>query len=348
MRKRNLLIDAAKGLGILLVVLGHSIQQNIPDFDGNIYFRFIYSFHMPFFMFLSGCVSKYGDHRSITKNILRLVVPFLSWYIIAISISGIKIGQMPALGESFITLFKMPDYGLWFLWVLFLCHVCFYIISIIQKNFGLVISIVFFVLIQFTRINVAGIPFLKTYFVYFIAGYLFLHYKNFFISRHNYFMFISVICFLCAVPYWQRTDNNLLLGLLDRFPPVFSRYIPYPSILFRYATAFAGIGTMLTIVYFLIKIQPLKIALTWIGLFTLDIYVSHQLMLAYGVGNSKTMVVLTCFAFALSGSLLLSLVLKKIPYLKMILYGISDRKIKPNTIKIQNPQYPPEELTSTG
>ena len=58
-RERIYTIDALKGLAILLVVLGHSFQGNIDHFDDNVVFNFIYSFHMPLFMFLAGTVAVY-------------------------------------------------------------------------------------------------------------------------------------------------------------------------------------------------------------------------------------------------------------------------------------------------
>ena len=46
MSNRNLLVDVAKGIGIVLVVLGHS------GIEFGHYL--IYMFHMPLFFFLSG------------------------------------------------------------------------------------------------------------------------------------------------------------------------------------------------------------------------------------------------------------------------------------------------------
>jgi fucose 4-O-acetylase-like acetyltransferase len=48
--KRIAYLDVAKGIGILLVVLGHNyIRISVPDLG-----KFIFSFHMPFFFMLSG------------------------------------------------------------------------------------------------------------------------------------------------------------------------------------------------------------------------------------------------------------------------------------------------------
>lgn len=49
--KRNTTLDVMKGIAILLVVLGHAIQKNVLNFEYNILFSFIYSFHMPMFFF---------------------------------------------------------------------------------------------------------------------------------------------------------------------------------------------------------------------------------------------------------------------------------------------------------
>lgn len=48
---RNVVVDFLKGLGILLVVMGHcDVGPNVS--------KLIYSFHMPLFFFLSGIVYK--------------------------------------------------------------------------------------------------------------------------------------------------------------------------------------------------------------------------------------------------------------------------------------------------
>ncbi len=52
--------DIAKGVAIILVVVGHSIQFHLSEFDDNPVFRAIYSFHMPLFMAVSGAVAALG------------------------------------------------------------------------------------------------------------------------------------------------------------------------------------------------------------------------------------------------------------------------------------------------
>lgn len=66
----SLTIDQAKGLAILLVVLGH-----ISSPAGT----FIFSFHMPLFFFLAGIFIKtsYSSREYLAKGVERLIVPFL-------------------------------------------------------------------------------------------------------------------------------------------------------------------------------------------------------------------------------------------------------------------------------
>ena len=116
-KERNLLIDYLKGFAILLVILGHSIQYNAPDFfDHNILFRIIYSFHMPLFMFVSGFLAFStfkATGNSLMKRFRSLVIPFFVWFIISYFVNGTP----GVFYKVFINLLNNPDSGLWFLWI---------------------------------------------------------------------------------------------------------------------------------------------------------------------------------------------------------------------------------------
>ena len=70
-------IDQLKGIAILLVVLGHVIGYN--NCEDSFLWRFIYSFHMPLFMFISGYVAqmtfrieRFGWNETISFLIKKL------------------------------------------------------------------------------------------------------------------------------------------------------------------------------------------------------------------------------------------------------------------------------------
>ena len=81
-------VDNLRGFLIILVVLGHCIQHLDIDFDHNIVFRYIYSFHMPLFMFISGFVSYKREYHwtSIKRRFIQLVIPFIAWAMVSMSL----------------------------------------------------------------------------------------------------------------------------------------------------------------------------------------------------------------------------------------------------------------------
>lgn len=119
-------IDVAKGVGIILVILGHSMYGDV--FLKNV----IYSFHMPFFFMLSGYFLNF--ERSIKSNIKKsfrmLVIPYLLVSFIQILLYAIfeQSSIIPELQTAVIgggNLFAVEiDYQpvIWFIPVLFLAR----------------------------------------------------------------------------------------------------------------------------------------------------------------------------------------------------------------------------------
>lgn len=97
-RQRDLLPDVLKGFGIILMVLGHCIQsgsglaylENACYFEDKLY-QFIYSFHMPLFMVISGyyawgslqrAQSARERRRMVARRCVCLIVPNIVWKIL--------------------------------------------------------------------------------------------------------------------------------------------------------------------------------------------------------------------------------------------------------------------------
>lgn len=71
-KKRIDYFDIAKGIGIILMILGHMSLQN--EYLKN----FIYSFHMPLFFIISGYFYKKRENKVCIKNILKkLIIPYI-------------------------------------------------------------------------------------------------------------------------------------------------------------------------------------------------------------------------------------------------------------------------------
>jgi fucose 4-O-acetylase-like acetyltransferase len=127
--KRNDYIDFIKGVAILLVLVGHAIQYCYGAeyflqgayFDNPI-FKFIYTFHMPLFMAVSGYLLQQTlSHRTeleVAKRRLRqLGLPILSFGVLAFAIKWAVHPTFDIIGcvkELFSTIVG----NLWFLWAL--------------------------------------------------------------------------------------------------------------------------------------------------------------------------------------------------------------------------------------
>lgn len=141
-KERNTYIDVVKAITIILVVFGHCIQYGSGEaffsseayFDNKV-FIFIYSFHMPLFMLISGYLFAFtvknlfsnDDVKTIiVKKVKQLIIPLLSWSFVSVAI---QIGELTLKGNasqiSVIWLLKqlVSNFvlGPWFLWAVWWC-----------------------------------------------------------------------------------------------------------------------------------------------------------------------------------------------------------------------------------
>lgn len=77
--ERELSVDIAKGIGIALVVFGHTVA--VWGGEHEMLHRFIYSFHMPLFLGVSGIYISAGSDLLpfIKSKLVRFMLPFLFW-----------------------------------------------------------------------------------------------------------------------------------------------------------------------------------------------------------------------------------------------------------------------------
>lgn len=90
--KRDSFYDEVRGFAILLVVLGHSIQSLVPNFQTDPLFLGIYIFHMPLFAFLSGMFfarscERHAPLELLSRRFVQLMVPCLSWGLVNVGVA---------------------------------------------------------------------------------------------------------------------------------------------------------------------------------------------------------------------------------------------------------------------
>lgn len=125
-------VDGARGLGIVLVVIGHAIgglqsaRIVSPDSGYGLAFQLIYSFHMPLFFLLSGLFAERftrgARYDHVGKTMRRLGYPYLFWSLTTIAVimsagSAVNAPIVPGLWP-FIEIAWWPTSQLWFLYAL--------------------------------------------------------------------------------------------------------------------------------------------------------------------------------------------------------------------------------------
>ncbi len=135
-KQRIQFIDLAKGVCIIIVVLGHLV----PAIHEN--FTFVLCFGMPLFFCLSGLFFKdYGGFKNlIVKKINTVFVPFVAWYLIAYGIYYLgrtvtrSTIEAPYHIWDVLTSNDIYNIPIWFILCLFWSNLLFAIIRIFAKT----------------------------------------------------------------------------------------------------------------------------------------------------------------------------------------------------------------------
>lgn len=133
---RDLSLDVAKGVGIILVVIGHAWRGlESAGMIGNPWLfqlidRLIYNFHMPLFFLLSGMTFQAWAMRrpvgeAAISRVTRLLWPLVLWTYLftAARLAAGDAANTQVSGLESLLFFPLPPRDhFWFLWALFLQH----------------------------------------------------------------------------------------------------------------------------------------------------------------------------------------------------------------------------------
>jgi fucose 4-O-acetylase-like acetyltransferase len=147
---RLIWLDFAKGIGIVLVVVGHAIRGLHPDIMGprpnffEVADQLIYSFHMPLFFFISGFL--FGKRRSDSwfafsrSMAIGIVVPYVLWSIIFVGLQNQFSSEVnhPYELSALFRLESTPIGHMWFLHALLIVQVIYFVARQVFGFAGLV------------------------------------------------------------------------------------------------------------------------------------------------------------------------------------------------------------------
>ena len=112
-------MNSAKGLGVILVILGHFLGDSQLSFFNH----FIYSFHVAFFFMLSGFIQSGKKNGAFLEKTKRILLPFLAYTLLSAPLFGVislKKGMPPLqiLMKLFYVKGELFNAPIWFLAVL--------------------------------------------------------------------------------------------------------------------------------------------------------------------------------------------------------------------------------------
>lgn len=339
MNTRIIYIDRLKGFGIFLVVLGHLIQSNVTDGVGNNLFNIIYSFHMPFFFFLSGYVAlkiiKIISLKEIPffiKNkAISLLIPMLSWPFIRKYFFS-KTYDLSIL--NFINMFfqEMLNPGLWFLQMLFLIYVFFSFYYLLSKKFNSGSKI--------------GIDFLLLLFTILILGFVYFFTKNHgiltFLLNYSFFMIgVFISKFNCLKELIVNKFLSSLILLIFLLIVGFYNFKEQDLITMKLLKVIISITAIISFYSVFKKLNIpnwLDLYLCNLGQNSLIIYVTHFsfisllspiILIPNNISVQLLLIILIPISIiVMSFSIVIGNIVSIFPYLNFFFYGVRNKKVE--------------------
>lgn len=275
---RNISIDIAKGIGIILVVLGHTKGPKEL-------INFIYCFHMPLFFFISGYLfnfDKWSNRFSefIKTRINRLIIPYFVmslcffypfWFVL-----GRKFGEGKDLNivpiKDFIGIFygsavdHYMDFNtpLWFLLCLFISEIIFFfILKKFKKSVYRIFSVIVISLMGYYISKYYALPWsfdvAMVVQLFFFTGY-YMKKKN--VVLTSFSGIISLIIFVYIVNQFGRVDTATR---------------GYGSILAYYMGGISGTLFTLWISQLISNVGVLAKKISFFGMQSMSVFMWHNL-----------------------------------------------------------------------
>ncbi|GHC93943.1 membrane protein [Nocardiopsis terrae] len=270
---RDARLDNAKFILIALVVVGHAIQPLTGYGPAGALYYWIYFFHMPAFILISGYLSRSFDASSnrVEKLVLSLGVPYLLFWTAHQSIYTVQRGGLP---DTLSVL--QPTWTLWFLVALFLWRLSVPVWQRLRWPVAIAVAVSVFGATSSLG-EILSMGRVVSFLPFFVLG-LSLRREHFACLDRLWVRLCSVLVMgvtaLLAVPISDRLSRDWLFwraSLTDRdIDPLL------PSIGIR--LAFMGLALVMTIA--MLALTPKR--RTWytsLGSYTLFIYLGHSVFL---------------------------------------------------------------------
>lgn len=303
--KRSQFLDIMKGIGIFLMIFGHAITSA----NGNLYrreasfwydpvYKFIYTFHMPLFIIISGYLFYFSMRRAkediIRKRIVSLVPPLITYNTYTF-IASVLLGVVSISASSVLRQYLT---GFWFIQGILIVTI---IVAIIKNMFNDNLKVYLLLGLGLLVIPNKIIGF-QTYrwsfvIVLFIITYLLAPYIQKVVEEGKYktYVIASGIIFLICLPFYEY-EHYIYTGGYSIIKPLLDVSIGYQLWIniFRFVIGISGSIVVIGIIYVIYKFtKDNKMWNIWayIGKYSLAMYglQEFQFIIMYNIfeGNGQ-------------------------------------------------------------
>jgi fucose 4-O-acetylase-like acetyltransferase len=270
-------VDVAKGIGIILVVYGHTMRglNNASLIDANIFWvsdTLLYSFHMPLFFLLSGLffkksIQKRGSGGIFIEKCKTILYPYMVWSLlqtmIEIVLSRYTNGHQEL--SSIYTCLFIPRAQFWFLFALFFINIINLLLYNHLHNKWLIVSFIIGALYYlFPLINLSVFSRTFQYLIFFNIGILI---SDIFLTGH----------LLRELSKWKFFILSILLFIISQYFYI-TKFLSKP--IFSLIPALIGTLLVILIAWNFCKSRFLSKLFIPIGLCSMEIYLLHILVTA--------------------------------------------------------------------
>ena len=291
---RNDYLDQLKGMLILLVVYGHTIQflvySRSEDFWYDPVFKFIYIFHMPLFMAVSGFVSygsmgRYTAAETVKRRFLQLIVPILCWVVIyssvqaivAVAAARISVERALALLPGVIVAEAVD--GFWFLQCVFYSTVVVAVLRVIGVDRAVAFGVLSVLMLFLPDMYVFDHMFRYT-FPFFCMGYALAKWRNDVLPLQvsPYWVLPGIAVSLISYTIWTKASYVYVTGMELTGGNLFQ--VP-----FRYVSGAAVSAAVLVLTSLAYRTFNAKI-LAALGRFSMSIYILQTFFFVMAGGSA--------------------------------------------------------------
>ena len=286
--QRILYLDLTKAFAIFCVILGHVIQlTSVEDpYHDSLLFQFIYAYHMPLFMMVSGFFlgkslqQPFGQF--FHKRFIQLIVPILTFgSLFFLFRNTLYCYVTDARPVSLMSVFTGND--MWFLRYLFGLLMIAYISKRIFKNTLVTALLPMVLLFSLTRSGIFRL------YPYLWAGYCFAAYNESLMLKGKRNMLISMAVFVVSLCFWKG-DYDASFRFVY-FSPTLRFDMEHTFYVFvRLMVGLSGSLTFLFLFRYLSVAMPLNKFTAYaseVGRHTLGIYCVQVYLLEFGLGHLK-------------------------------------------------------------